>query len=203
MIMDIKTMLNGHTDDPLKHAAGLSAVWQKCMSELCKSECRLLFPKEHGQLGRLRKSLGMKQATEVVEYVIRNWRKFAQKTANVGSNVFPQKPSVGWLYQYHAIAVLMLHEELQSIAKKKAAVEQALKESQAKEAAKAMPELKSKEPSVIPLQLTPEQLNAFFKIDDPANEAWADKVTEKYGQWRPAKPDEKGILCDVELKEAA
>jgi hypothetical protein len=195
MIMDIKTMLNGHTDDPLKHAVGLSAVWQKCVSEPHKSECRLLMPKEHGQLGRLRKCLGMKQATEVVEYAIRNWDIFAQKAATeAGSNVFPEKPSVGWLYQYHAIAALMLYEDLKSIKK-----EQATQEAQAQEMPKPMPELKSKVPSLIPLQLTAEQLNAFCKIDDPANEAWADKVTEKYGPWRPAN---NGIPCVIELKKA-
>lgn len=208
--MDIKTMLNGHTDDPLKHAAGLSAVWQKCVSELYKSECRLLIPKEHGQLGRLRKSLGMKQATEVVDYAIRNWGKFAQKAAaDVGSDAFPQKPSVGWLCQYHAKAVLMLHDELQSIAKEKAAEEQAMKEAHAQEVANSMQELKSTKSSPALLCLTKEQLDAYFDLfenplENPANEAWAwvDSVTGKYGDWRPAKPGEKGIPCDIELKKA-
>jgi hypothetical protein len=129
--METKKRLSGHADNPLKHAAGLSAVWQKCMSELYKSDCKLLIPKEHGQLGRLKKSLGMKQAAEVVEYAIRNWGKFAQKAAkDIGSDISPPKPCVGWLYQYHAIAVLMLHDELQSTAKR-----QAQKDSLAKEAA--------------------------------------------------------------------
>ena len=206
MAMDInKTLSEDTVHNPFKHAAGLSAVWQKCMSEFHKSECRLLMPKEHGQLGRLRKCLGMNQATEIVEYAIRNWGIFAQKAATeVGSDVFPQKPSVGWLYQYHAIAVLMLHEELQSIAKKKHAEELAKKDwLQAKEKAKSMQELKSKKSSPTLLCLTKEQFNAYFDLlENPANEAWFDKVTEKYGEWRPAKPDENGIPCEVELKKA-
>jgi hypothetical protein len=36
-------------------------------------------------------------------------------------------------------------------------------------------------------------------LDDPANEAWADKVSEKYGPWRPAHSSENDIPCDVEL----
>jgi hypothetical protein len=130
--MDIEKTSSGNTvDNPFKRAAGLSAVWQKCMSELYKSDIRLLIPKEHGQLGRLTKSLGMKQATAVVEYAIRNWGEFSQKAAkDIGSDIFPPKPCVGWLYKYHAIAVLMLHEDSQSTAK-----QQAKKDSLAKEAA--------------------------------------------------------------------
>jgi len=74
----------------------------------------------------------MKQATKVVEYAIGNWVKFGQKAVkDVGSNDFPPKPCVGWFYQYHAIAVLMLHDELQAIAQ-----QHAVKESLAKEVAK-------------------------------------------------------------------
>jgi hypothetical protein len=129
--MDIKKTSSGNTvDNPFKHAAGLSAVWQKCMSELYKSDARLLIPKEHGQLGRLTKSLGMKQATAVVEYAIRNWGQFARKAAeNAGSDIVPPKPSVSWLSQYHAMAVLMLHDDSHSVAQ-----QQAKKDSLAKEA---------------------------------------------------------------------
>ena len=203
--MDKNKTLSGNADNPLKHAAGLSAIWQKCMSELYKSDCKLLIPKEHGQLGRLKKSLGMKQAAEVVEYAIRNWGKFAQKAAkDIGSDISPPKPCVGWLYQYHAIAVLMLHDELQSIAKKQAEEEQAKKEAQAKEVAKSLQELKAKEPSTTLLLLTKEQANAFsYMLEDPANEAWADSVTEKYGDWRPANKNEKGTPCDIEFKKAS
>jgi hypothetical protein len=120
MGIEINESLGQNPTSPLKHAVGLSAVWQEWMSELYKSDCRLLTSKEHGQLGRIKKSIGMKQATELVEYAIRNWGKFAQKTAkDLGSNVVPPKPCVGWFYQYHAMALLMLHTELQAIAQQK------------------------------------------------------------------------------------
>jgi hypothetical protein len=199
----MKTTLSGHADSHFKHAVGLSAVWQNRLLEVYGPDSRMLVPKEHGQLGRLRKSLGMKQATEVVEYAIRNWGNFAQKAAkNVESDIVPPKPSVGWLYQYHATAVLMLHEDLQSIAKKQAGEEQAKKEAQANEAKKAMQELKSTKPSVTLIHLTaPEQINAWCDPDDPHNQAFIDEVTEKYGVWRPAVGSEKGIPCDIEFKK--
>jgi hypothetical protein len=183
-------------DNPFKHAAGLSAVWQKCMSEMYGPEFRLLIGREHGQLKLLKESLGMKRATEVVEYAIRNWGKFAQTAAKTaGSDIFPSKPTVGWLLQYHPTAVTMLHEDLQSLAE-----EQAKQEAQAQEMPKAMPESKSEEAPITLIHLTLEQLNAFRDVlDNPANEAWADKVTAKYGQWRP---DENGIPCDIKLKKA-
>ncbi len=107
--------------NPLKYAAGLSAVWQKCMSEVYGPEFRLLIGREHGQLKTLKESLGMKRATEMVEYAIRNWGKFAQKAAdNVGSGTLPAKPHIGWLSKYHATALMMLEHESQSIAKEKA-----------------------------------------------------------------------------------
>ena len=108
-------------DNPFKHAAGLSAVWQKCMSEVYGSEFRFLIDREHGQLKLLKESLGMKRATEVVEYAIRNWGKFAQTAAKTaGSDIFPSKPTIGWLSKYHATALMMLEHESQSIAKEKA-----------------------------------------------------------------------------------
>jgi hypothetical protein len=191
--------------NPFENVVGLSAVWQKCMSELYKSDCRPLVGRQHGQLGTLRQSLGMKQATEVVEYAIRNWGKFAQEAAKtVGSDIVPPKPSVGWLYQYHATALLMLQHELQSIAKKEA--EEKAKKNEDDAAAKAFQELqKAKHPDVIVLQLTPEQFKAFVYMEEDAeNMAWVDRVSEKYGDnWRPAKSGEKGTLCDIPLKKAA
>ena len=72
-----------------------------------------------------------------------------------------------------------------------------------KRAAKAMQESKAKHPDVTVIQVTPEQWNAFVYMgEDPENMVWVDKVSEKYGEWRPAKPDEKGIPCDIELKKA-
>jgi hypothetical protein len=207
MAMDIikKTLSGNGVGNPYKYAAGLSAVWQNHLSKLHGPDCRMLIPKEHGQLRRLKESLGMNTATEVVEYAIQNWGTFGRKAAeNVGSSTFPPKPCVGWLLKYQATAVTMLHGELQSIAKKQAEEEQAKKEGQAKEAAKSLQELKAKEPSTTLLLLTKEQANAFFyMLEDPANEAWADSVTEKYGDWRPANKTEKGIPCDIEFKKAS
>jgi hypothetical protein len=135
MAIEMKQTLNQNAANPFKHSAGLSAVWQKCMSEVYESDFRSLIRKEHGQLGKLRKSLGTKLATEVVEYAIQNWGKFARKAAtSVGSDVFPEKPSVGWLFKYQATALLMLQGELQS--KQQAQEAQAKKQAQAKEAAK-------------------------------------------------------------------
>jgi hypothetical protein len=193
------------TLNPFQNAVGLSAVWQKCMSELFKSNLKALVGREHGELGKVRKSVGMKQATELVDYAIRNWDKFARKSAkDAGKDIFPEKPSVGWFSKYHATALLMQQEELQSIAIKKA--EEEAKKNKAEETAKALEELKKvKPPEITLLQLTPEQVNACINLlDDPANEAWFDKVTEKYGEWRPAKPNQKGsIPCDIPLKKAA
>ena len=89
------------------------------MSELYKSDLRVLVGREHGQLGELKKSLGMKQATEVVEYAIRNLGTFAQKSAKEGGkDIFPQRPSVGWFHKYHSTALQMPQEELQLTAKR-------------------------------------------------------------------------------------
>ena len=204
--MDMKkTLSRNAVDNQLKNSAGLSAVWQNHLLKLHGPDCRMLIPKEHGQLKRLKESLGMKTATEVIEYAIQNWGTFGRKAAeNVGSSTFPPKPCVGWLLKYQATAVTMLHEELQSIAKKQAAEEQAKKEAQAKEAANSLQELKAKEPSTTLLLLTKEQANAFlYMLEDPANEAWVDSVEEKYGDWRPAHKNEKGIPCDIEFKKAS
>jgi hypothetical protein len=66
-----------------------------------------------------------------------------------------------------------------------------------------MQQLKAKEPSITLLQVTKEQANAFYDmLEDPANEAWVDKVTEKYGDWRPAHKNKKGIPYDIEFKKA-
>jgi hypothetical protein len=193
------------TTNPFANVVGLSAVWQKYMSELYKSDLRVLVGREHGELGKLRKSVGMKQATELIGYAIRNWDKFARQSAeDAGKNIFPEKPSVGWFCLYHATALLMQEEELQSIAKKKA--EEEAKKKKAEEAAKAFQEMqKTKYPEIALIQLTPEQEIAFMNmLEDPENMAWVDKVTEKYGEWRPAKPNQKGsIPCDIPLKKAA
>lgn len=145
--------------NPFKHAAGLSAVWQRCMSEVYGSECRMLFPQENGQLKRLKESLGMKRATEVAEYAIRNWHKFSRQSAkDVGSDIFPEKPSVGWLCKYHATAVMMLHEELQS--KKQAQEAQAKKEAYLKEAENLVMQVAAHNAEITkakPKKLTPEE----------------------------------------------
>jgi hypothetical protein len=186
-------------DNPLKHAAGLSAVWQKCMSEVYGPECRLLIGREHGQLKRLKESLGGERSTQIIQYAIQNWGTFAGKaTQNAGTELFPNKPHVGFLLKYHATALILMLDE-----KKKAAVEQATKEAQGKEAAIGMQELKSKKSSPALLCLTKEQLDAYFDfLENLANEAWVDSVTEEYGEWRPANPGEKGVPCDIELKKA-
>lgn len=204
MAVEITNVPSQNAANPLKHAAGLSAVWQKCMSGAHELDGRMLIDREHGQLARLKGSLGMKRATDLVEYTIRNWGKFARKAAeDVGSDIFPEKPSVGWLCKYHATAMLMLHEELQSIAKKQVEQEQAKKDAYAKEMVKTMQQLKSQKPSVTLVRLTPEQFNAYFERDDPANEAFFEQVSQKYGEnWRPAKADENGIPCDIEFKKA-
>jgi hypothetical protein len=44
-------------------------------------------------------------------------------------------------------------------------------------AKKAMQELKSKEPSITLIQLTPEQFHAAMNPLDPVNEAWVDQVS--------------------------
>jgi hypothetical protein len=168
------------TINPFQNAVGLSAVWQKCMSELYKSDLRVLVGREHGELGKLRKSLGMTQGTELIEYAIRNWGKFAQRSAKEGGkDIFPEKPSVGWLCQCHATALLMHKEELQSIAKKEA--EEQAKKKEYEEAAKAFQELqKAKHPDVTVIQVTPEQLKAFVYMEEDAeNMAWVDRVSEK------------------------
>ena len=170
--MDMKKTLSGNVDNPVKHAAGLSAVWQKCMLELYKSDCRSLVGREHGQLGKLKKSLGIKQATEIVEYAIRNWGKFAQKAAkNVESDIVPPKPGVGWLYQYHATALLMLHEELQS--QKQAEQEQANKEAPAKEEAKAVVQIATK--AVHEVEHKPATLEELEAIAAEVDAEWAAK----------------------------
>jgi hypothetical protein len=93
MALELKKQLTLNPANPLTHAAGLSGVWQNRLSQLSGSDCRILIHKEHGQLKRLKESLGMEKATQVIEYAIQNWRKFARKAAeNVGSAPFPPSP---------------------------------------------------------------------------------------------------------------
>jgi hypothetical protein len=196
-------MSAGTITNPFENVVGLSAIWQKYISTFYKSDLRVLVGREHGELAELRKTLGIKQATELAEYAIRNWGKFAQKSAKeAGKDIFPQKPSVGWFRKYHATALLMQQDELESSAKKEA--EEKAKKNEDDVAGKAFQELqKAKHPVVTVIQVTPEQWNAFVYMgEDAENMAWADKVTEKYGDWRPAKPGEKGIPCDIPLKKA-
>jgi hypothetical protein len=199
--METNTLSQNGVGNNSTRAAGLSAFWQSRVCRLGGPDYRMLTPKEHGQLKRLKESLGLEKATQLVEYAIQNWDTFGRRVLqNAAAAAFAAKPHIGFLLKYHAIALTMMQDELQSIAKKQAAEEQAKQQAQAKDSAKAMQELKSKQPSVTLIRLTQEQLHAFLCWhEDSANEAWVDKVSEKYGEWRP---DEKGIPCDVELKKA-
>jgi phosphate starvation-inducible protein PhoH len=108
-------------DNPSKHAAGLSAVWQNRISLISGSDYRMLTPKEHGQLKRLKDSLGVERSTQMIQYAIQNWETFARRvTQNVGIEVFPTRPHVGFLLKYHATALILMLERMQSLAKEKA-----------------------------------------------------------------------------------
>jgi hypothetical protein len=188
-------------NSPATRATGLSAVWQNLYPVFDESEFRLLTPKEHGQLKRLKQSLGFETARQVIKYAFSNWQTFARKAAqNCGLTVYPMKPAVGFLLQHHASALVLLQDGLHTIAKKKATEEEAEKEAQANKVGKAMQETNSTQKPLTLISLTQAQAHAYIHgLDDPANEAWANKITEKYGAWRPAHSNENGIPCDVEL----
>lgn len=188
------------TKAPFSTSTGLSTFWQSRIASITGEIEKQLLPKEHGQLKRLKESLGSNRAREVIDFAITHWQEFAQKAAeNAGVKAFPDKPHVGFLLKYHATALAMMLDELQLIAKKQAQKQQM--EQQAKAAEKAA-KLKIVEKPVVLIELTEEQINALHHGDetyDPFFEA----ITAKHGEnWRPAKWNEIGIPSGVALKLA-
>ncbi len=172
-------------------AAGLSAFWLNRVAALWVIQ-QTLTDRQHGQLKRLKKSLGYENAKEVIEYVLHEWGSFVKRAGEIGGAVaLPAKPNVGFLAKYQAIALSMTQQHLQAIAKKKAAE---------MEAAKIKTKIMEKKPMAI-IQLTNDQVMAFLQGDE-SYDAFFDAITEKYGEWRPAKWAEKGIPCEIELKLA-
>jgi hypothetical protein len=49
------------------------------------------------------------------------------------------------------------------------------------------------------LSLTPIQQTAWWWAHFGPDGIWSYVLTEKYGEWRPAKPNEKGIPCEAEV----
>jgi hypothetical protein len=92
----------------------------------------------------------------------------------------------------------MMLDELQLIAKKQAQKQQM--EQQAKAAAEAA-KLKVIEKPMVLIELTDEQMKALLQGDE-TYDAFFDAITEKHGEWRPAKWNEIGIPSGVELKLA-
>jgi len=169
-------------------AAGLSAVWLNRVAALWAIR-QTLNPREHGQLKRLKESVGSETAKEVIEYVLKGWSSFVTRAEeDAGAIALPAKPNVGFLLKYHFIAVSMMLAEQQMIAKKEAREAQA-----AVEAAKV--KAIQKKPMTI-VELTQDQINAYLSADE-SYDAFFNAITAKYGEWRPAKYAEKGISCEV------
>lgn len=177
---------------PIK-AAGLSAFWLNRVAALWSIQ-HSLTPREHGQLKRMKESVGLETAKEVIEYVLNEWGGFVKRTEEIaGATALPAKPNVGFLLKYHSVALSTMFEEQQVIAKKEAHKTQEVVE---------VTEVKAIQKNLMAIiELTQNQINAYLNGDD-SYDALFDAITEKYGEWRPAKWGEKGILCEVQPKSA-
>jgi hypothetical protein len=74
---------NRGTRDPFSTSTGLSAFWQSRIASITGEVQKQLLPREHGQLKRLKESLGSDRAREVIELALtrgRNSPRNQQKT---------------------------------------------------------------------------------------------------------------------------
>ena len=184
----------------LDKSLGLSALWQSRIASKTGKAPNPLIPKEHGQLKRLKESLGMEKATQVIDFVINRWQEFGNRAKIAhDSAAVPDKPQIGFLLKYHAAALMMLTE---TQAKQKVEDEKMKKAAQAT-IEKEVSVMKPQHKPMTLIQLSPQQEDALFSgIMNEVDDGFSDALTEMYGEWRPAHSNEKGIPFPEELKLA-